>query len=138
MFISVIITIIEVCYSTYITIFCNVSVHDSSSSPGDTLSPTTPSHHPPPPPPSSSGHRRSSSSSSSSRPSLADDINAIRLSLEGASSNAREKILKILERLTSRLAVAESERDTALSKFNYNVTFCCCDVMLMYYDVTLC
>ena len=36
--------------------------------------------------------------------------------MEGASSVAKEKILKILERLTARLAVAESERDSALSK----------------------
>jgi hypothetical protein len=105
--------------------FFKISVQDSSSSQGDALSPTTPIV----PTPSSAttatsggGHRhRTSSSSSASRPSLAEDIHAIRLSLEGASSNAREKILKILERLTARLAVAEAERDGALSKFYFSI-----------------
>lgn len=36
--------------------------------------------------------------------------------MEGASSTAREKTLKILERLTARVALAETERDTAMSK----------------------
>ena len=64
----------------------------------------------------------SSSSSSAasalmkSRTSLAEDINAIKHALEGASVSAREKTLKILERLTARLALAETERDSAMSK----------------------
>lgn len=48
--------------------------------------------------------------------SLAEDILAIRSALDGASASARERTLKILERLTARLAVAESERDVALGK----------------------
>ena len=51
-----------------------------------------------------------------SRTSLAEDINAIKHALEGASVSAREKTLKILERLTARLALAETERDSAMSK----------------------
>ncbi len=51
-----------------------------------------------------------------SRSSLADDINAIRQALEGASSVARERTLKILERLTARLALAESDRDMAVGE----------------------
>ena len=90
-----------------ILISVQISAHDSSSSQGDAFSPPTTSSNP---------RRSSSSSTTSSRPSLAEDIQAIRISLEGASSLAREKILKILERLTSRLAVAEAERDSALSK----------------------
>lgn len=58
----------------------------------------------------------SSRNSSGSRQSLSEDIHDIRFSLEGASSNAREKILKILERLTARLAQAETERDEVLGK----------------------
>lgn len=41
---------------------------------------------------------------------------AIRAALEGASVSARERTLKTLERLTARLAMAESERDMALGK----------------------
>lgn len=47
--------------------------------------------------------------------SLAEDIQTIRDALDGASSQARERTLKILERLTARLALAESERDRAIS-----------------------
>ena len=94
-----------------ILISVQISAHDSSSSQGDAFSPPTTSSNP---------RRSSSSSTTSSRPSLAEDIQAIRISLEGASSLAREKILKILERLTSRLAVAEAERDSALSKSSWD------------------
>ena len=59
--------------------------------------------------------RRSSGSKHSSS-SLAEDILAIRAALEGASPSARERTLKTLERLTARLALAESERDMALGK----------------------
>ena len=61
--------------------------------------------------------------------SLAEDISQIREALEGASSSARERTLKILERLTARLALAESERDRAMCKltcvtnFSRNLTF---------------
>jgi len=41
---------------------------------------------------------------------------AIRAALEGASPSARERTLKTLERLTARLALAESERDMALDQ----------------------
>ncbi len=72
-------------------------------------------------------HHRSSSSSSSAasssaaaaanaRTSLADDISAIRQALEGASSVARERTLKILQRLTARLHLAESDRDLAVGE----------------------
>merc|ERR1719232_563159 len=59
--------------------------------------------------------RRSSGSKHSSS-SLAEDILAIRAALEGASPSARERTLKTLERLTARLALAESERDMALDQ----------------------
>ena len=49
--------------------------------------------------------------------SLAEDILAIRAALDGASATARERTLKTLERLTERLALAESERDMALGNF---------------------
>jgi len=66
-------------------VFFSISGHDSSSSHGDAFSP----------PASASNPRRSSSSSTtSSRPSLAEDIHAIRLSLEGASSVARCRCYK--------------------------------------------
>ena len=55
-------------------------------------------------------HVRKKPSSSS----LAEDILAIRAALDGASASARERTLKTLERLTARLAMAESERDMAL------------------------
>ena len=58
--------------------------------------------------------RRSSGPSKHSSSSLAEDILAIRAALEGASPSARERTLKTLERLTARLALAESERDMAL------------------------
>merc|ERR1712088_621396 len=48
--------------------------------------------------------------------SLAEDILAIRAALDGASASARERTLKTLERLTERLALAESERDMALDQ----------------------
>jgi hypothetical protein len=48
---------------------------------------------------------------------LVDDIQAIRQALDGASAAARERTLKILERLTARLALAESERDAAIGEF---------------------
>ena len=38
--------------------------------------------------------------------------------MEGASASARERTLKTLERLTARLALAESERDMALGTIN--------------------
>ena len=70
--------------------------------------------------PSPAGSSSSSSTSTAalmkSRTSLAEDINAIKNALEGASVSAREKTLKILERLTARLALAETERDTAMSE----------------------
>ena len=50
--------------------------------------------------------------------SLAEDILAIRAALDGASASARERTLKTLERLTERLALAESERDMALGEFS--------------------
>ena len=63
-------------------------------------------------PRSHEGHVRRPSKASS----LADDILAIRAALDGASASARERTLKTLERLTERLALAESERDMALGK----------------------
>ena len=45
---------------------------------------------------------------------MAEDIQAIRAAMDGASPSARERTLKTLERLTARLALAESERDMAL------------------------
>ena len=48
------------------------------------------------------------------RTSLAEDIHSIRIALNGASTTAKERTLKTLERLTARLALAESERDVAL------------------------
>ena len=59
---------------------------------------------------------RSSSLDRKNTTSLAEDISQIREALEGASSSARERTLKILERLTARLALAESERDRAMCK----------------------
>ena len=56
------------------------------------------------------------SSSKEVRTSLADDIHSIRIALSGASATAKERTLKTLERLTARLALAESERDVALGK----------------------
>ena len=50
------------------------------------------------------------------RTSLAEDIHSIRIALNGASTTAKERTLKTLERLTARLALAESERDVALGK----------------------
>ena len=50
------------------------------------------------------------------RASLADDIHSIRIALNGASATAKERTLKTLERLTARLALAESERDVALGR----------------------
>ena len=55
-------------------------------------------------------------SSKEGRASLADDIHSIRIALTGASATAKERTLKTLERLTARLALAESERDVALGK----------------------
>ena len=55
-------------------------------------------------------------SSKDGRASLADDIHSIRIALTGASATAKERTLKTLERLTARLALAESERDVALGK----------------------
>lgn len=46
--------------------------------------------------------------------SLAEDIQALRDALDGASSSAKERTLKILERLTARLALAETDRDAAI------------------------
>jgi len=68
---------------------------------GDLVSPNSLSHH----------VRRPSKASS-----LAEDILAIRAALDGASASARERTLKTLERLTERLALAESERDMALDQ----------------------
>lgn len=48
---------------------------------------------------------------------LAEDIKSIRLFLEGSSVDVKEKILKILERLTERVARAEAERDSAWSEY---------------------
>ena len=79
-----------------------VTVHDPGFSPS---------------PGSSSSSSTSTAALMKSRTSLADDINAIKNALEGASVTAREKTLKILERLTARLALAEGERDTAMSEF---------------------
>lgn len=62
--------------------------------------------------PTTSHHSRRPSKHGST--SLAEDILAIRAALEGASVSARERTLKTLERLTARLAMAESERDMAL------------------------
>ena len=67
--------------------------------------------------------RRSSGPSKHSSSSLAEDILAIRAALEGASPSARERTLKTLERLTARLALAESERDMALGKFFLKLNF---------------
>ena len=67
--------------------------------------------------PNSSHHVRRPSKASS----LADDILAIRAALDGASASARERTLKTLERLTERLALAESERDMALGKLVENI-----------------
>ena len=100
------------CYKYNLLYFLGL---DSSSSPGDLVSPG--SHLRRSSSASSTPGRDGGSSGGSGRPSLAEDIHSIRLSLDGASSLAREKILKILERLTARLALAESERDMALSKF---------------------
>ena len=72
---------------------------------GDLVSPNSLSHH----------VRRPSKASS-----LAEDILAIRAALDGASASARERTLKTLERLTERLALAESERDMALGKSGLN------------------
>ena len=66
--------------------------------------------------PNSSHHVRRPSKASS----LAEDILAIRAALDGASASARERTLKTLERLTERLALAESERDMAIGKFNFD------------------
>ena len=74
--------------------------------------------------PSPGGSSSSSSAASAlmkSRTSLAEDINAIKHALEGASVSAREKTLKILERLTARLALAETERDSAMSKLSWEL-----------------
>ena len=68
--------------------------------------------------PNSSHHVRRPSKASS----LAEDILAIRAALDGASASARERTLKTLERLTERLALAESERDMAIGKFYFD--FC--------------
>ena len=59
-------------------------------------------------------HLRSRPKSNSN--SLAEDILAIRAALEGASDSARQRTLNTLERLTARLALAESERDMAIGK----------------------
>ena len=64
-----------------------------------------------------SSTRRSKHSSSS----LAEDILAIRAALEGASDSARQRTLNTLERLTARLALAESERDTAIGKGYFQI-----------------
>ena len=70
-----------------------------------------------PSPGSSTSSSTSTAALMKSRTSLAEDINAIKNALEGASVTAREKTLKILERLTARLALAETERDTAMGEF---------------------
>ena len=62
-------------------------------------------------------HVRKKPSSSS----LAEDILAIRAALDGASASARERTLKTLERLTARLAMAESERDMALGMCYHSI-----------------
>ena len=59
--------------------------------------------------------------------SLADDILAIRAALDGASASARERTLKTLERLTERLALAESERDMALGMLVTNIIKLMCE-----------
>ena len=59
-------------------------------------------------------HSGRRASSKESRTSLAEDIHSIRIALNGASATAKERTLKTLERLTARLALAESERDVAL------------------------
>ena len=82
----------------------NVTVHDPGFSPS---------------PGSSTSSSTSTAALMKSRTSLAEDINAIKNALEGASVSAREKTLKILERLTARLALAETERDTAMSEFKF-------------------
>ena len=56
-------------------------------------------------------HQRKRSSQSSS---LAEDIQSIRVAMVDASPTAKERTLKTLERLTARLALAESERDMTL------------------------
>ena len=64
-------------------------------------------------------HQRKRSSQSSS---LAEDIQAIRAAMDGASPSARERTLKTLERLTARLALAESERDMALGMSSNSIS----------------
>jgi hypothetical protein len=56
------------------------------------------------------------------RTSLAEDIHSIRIALNGASTTAKERTLKTLERLTARLALAESERDVALGMCAINLS----------------
>ncbi|XP_071748028.1 uncharacterized protein [Lepeophtheirus salmonis] len=56
--------------------------------------------------------------------SLADDINAIRDALEGASAVAKDRTLKTLERITARLAQTEIERDIAIV-YTYTIVEVC-------------
>ena len=42
--------------------------------------------------------------------------------MDGASPSARERTLKTLERLTARLALAESERDMALGMSSNSIS----------------
>ncbi|CAB4057607.1 Ski-like protein,Ski oncogene,Transforming protein Ski [Lepeophtheirus salmonis] len=58
--------------------------------------------------------------------SLADDINAIRDALEGASAVAKDRTLKTLERITARLAQTEIERDIAIANYNELQKQNCC------------
>ena len=50
-------------------------------------------------------------------PTLADEISTIKEALDGAPVQAKEAVLKILERLTQRVDRAERERDLAVSRF---------------------
>ena len=70
-----------------------------------------------PQPQSASSASQQATAAKSKSGSLAEDIQEIQSAMQGASSTAREKTLKILERLTARVALAETERDTAMSKF---------------------
>ena len=78
-------------------------------------------------------HVRKKPSSSS----LAEDILAIRAALDGASASARERTLKTLERLTARLAMAESERDMALGMCYHSIHtffYYSCSIPTQNYD----
>jgi hypothetical protein len=49
-------------------------------------------------------------------PTLADEISTIKEALDGAPVQAKEAVLKILERLTQRVDRAERDRDLAVSR----------------------